>query len=899
MAWYHTLRSALLALFRRTSADRELKEEIRHHLTLETQHRIRQGEDPRAARQAAERAFGGVARVEDEVRDERGAGRVDGWLKDLKFAWRSLRRETAVSVLVVITLGFGIGATTALFAVVKRVLLTPLPYGEPDQVVALWSAWKGFDRTWLSYDEYEGWKADIPAFKDVALYSEGTVNVTGGDQPELVRSASVGENLFRVLGVSPALGRGFTAEEDRPGGPRSAILSHALWSRRYGADPAVLGTTIELNGTAVPIVGVMPSGFRMPLDFAAAGPTDLYRPLATDAASEGAVPGPAFTPGGSNHSFLAVARLAPGATADLANAQLRDKVAALVRDNIYPTEQGFRAFAVPMSEQVSGPVKGPLIVLLGAVGVVLLIACANVAGLLLVRGERRRRELAVRVALGAERSRITRLMFTETALLAGAGAVAGVLVAIAGVAAVRRFAPASLARVTEAQLDPMLLLGAFALASVTAILTGILPALQASRVSPAEEFREGGRSATAGQGRLRWRQTLVTAEVALAVVLATGAGLLVRTVVNLVSIDPGFDTRGVLTMRLSTPSTWYGDSARVAAFWDGIERDIGQLPGVRAVGSVRLLPLATEMGDWGLQVEGYTPPPNQYTPGDWQILTPGAFAALGMRLVSGRLLGPGDDFSGQPLAMVVNETFAKSYIAGRSPLGVQVRMGGNSDQPPWVIVGVVEDTRHNTLTSAVKPGFFVTMPQFARGPGVTIRSMSLVIRTDGDPSALIAPVRALVRRADPRLPISQVRTMDEVVGNSIAAPRFAMQLLAAFGVLALALSAVGIFGIVSHSVAIRQQEFGIRAALGARPRELLRMALTAGLRQTAGGIAIGVGLAVVATRMLSRVLEGVSPTDPLTFGAVVIVTAAVTLAASLVPALRASRAEPGLVLRSD
>jgi putative ABC transport system permease protein len=902
MAWLASLRSALSALFRRRQEDRELAEEIRHHLDLETAYRVRQGASPAAARREAVRAFGGVSQLQEDVRDEWGAGRVESLVKDVSFAWRSLRREAGLTSLVVVTLGFGIGATTALFAVVKSALLAPLPYADPGTVAEVWSAWKGYDHTWLSYDEYEAWKVEIPAFKDIALYGGGSVDLTGGDQPERVRETDVDRNVFPVLGVTPRLGRNFTAEEDRPGGPSAAIISYDLWQRRFGGDPAVVGRSIEVNGVARPLVGVMPSGFRLPLDFGADGRTDIYLPLATDAANEGAVPGPAFPAGGGgSHSYFAVARLAPGSTVELANAQLRDLVAQLTRDKFRTATPDFRAFAVPVADQVSGNVRTPLLILLGAVAVVLLIACANVAGLLLVRGERRRRELAVRVALGADRGRITRLLFAESALLAVMGMAVGLGVARLGLEGVRRFAPSSLARVGDAHLDPWLLTAALAVAGITALLTGLLPALQASRVSPAEEMREGGRSATSGQARLRWRQGLVTAEVALAVVLAVGAGLLIRTVVNLVSLDPGFDTRGILTMRLSTPSMWYGDSLQVTAFWRNLEHDLTAVPGVKAVGSVRLLPLATEMGDWGIQVEGYTPPNGRgFTPGDWQILTPGAFAVLGFRLREGRLLGPADDMQG-PLAMVVNESFAKAYAEGRSPLGLRVRIGSalGPKAPQYQIVGVVEDARHNTLTSQVKPTFYVTPAQFAMAPGSTRRSMSLVLRTTDDPKALIAPVRAVIRRADPRLPISEVRTMHEIVGASIAAPDFAMRLLTGFGFLALTLSAVGIFGVVAHSVAIRQQEFGIRAALGARPRELLGMALGSGLRQTAVGIGIGVVLALLATRLLGSVLQGVGTTDPVTFAVVVGVTALVTLGASLVPAVRAARAEPGMVLRTD
>jgi predicted permease len=898
MGWLHHLTSAMQAQLRRRRADRELAEEMRHHLDLEAEWNMKEGLSPEAARQRALRSFGSMERFADEVRDERGARALDTLRQDLRFAWRSLRRRAGFTSLVVLTLAFGVGATTTLFAVVRTVLLTPLPYGRPEGITVLWSAWTGFPKTWLSYDEYEAWKADIPAFADVGLYAEGAANLTDGDEPERVRAANVGANVFAVLGIAPMLGRGFTAEEDRPGGPRAAVLSHEAWQRRHGGDPSVVGRTIQVNGEAVPLVGVMPPGFRLPADFTSAAPTDLYLPLATDAATEGVPPGPEFQRGGGSHGFLAVARLAPGATADVANAQLSDYVGRLVRENVLSQETQFRAFAVPIEEEITGGVRGPLLVLLGAVGIVLLIACANVAGLLLVRGERRRRELAIRVALGAESARLTRLLFAESAMLAGLGAAFGCALAWAGIAVVRRGAPATLARVGDTSIEPGLLVFVLLVACLAALLTGVLPAMQATRVAPSDELKEGGKGATSGSARLRWRQALVTTEIAMAVVLVIGAGLMVRSVANLFAIDPGFDPRGVVTMRLSTPSVWYPDSARVAAFWTDLQARVSRLPQVQSVGAARLLPLASEMGDWGLQVEGYTPPPHRGAPGDWQVVTPGYFEALGLRLAEGRFFDARDDFSG-PLAMIVNRRFVELYLSGRPPLGTRVRIGGSADSLRYSIVGVVDDVKHNALTREVKAQFYVPLAQFARAPGNTLRSMSLVVRTGGDPQVLVGPVRAIIREADARLPVAEVRTLDEIVGASVAAPRFAMQMLSIFGAIALALSAIGVFGVVSQVVAMREQEFGIRSALGARPVELLRLGLASGLRQTAAGLVIGVAVALAATRLLARLLEGVTPTDPLTFAGVVAITAGVALLASAVPARRAARAHPGIVLRAD
>jgi predicted permease len=704
-------------------------------------------------------------------------------------------------------------------------------------------------------------------------------------------------SVFPILGVRPERGRDFTADEDRPNGPRVAILSHELWERRFGGDPSVVGKQIQISGNATMIVGVLPAGFQMPLDYAAGDRTDVWFPLATDAASQGAVPGPAFPKGGASHGFYAVARLAPGATAAAANAQLKTIVAELEQFG-YMANVGFHAFAVPIEEQITGKVRPVLLVVFGAVVLVLLIACANVAGLLLVRGETRRRELAVRVALGAGSGRLARLLVTESAVLAAFGATMGIALAAITVRLLRSNAPAGLPRLTETSIDWSVLAFALVIASITALLTGALPLAQATHLAPAGELREGGRGATSGRARLRWRQLLVAVEIALAVVLVAGAGLMIRTVRNLLTIDPGFRADGVLTMRVSTPSIWYPDSVRVAQFWDDVERRVSVLPGVKHAAAVRLLPLATEMGDWGLSIQGYTPKPGYGAPGDWQVVTPGYFETMGLTLREGRTFNSGDDMNG-PLAMIVNRAFEQQYFASGRALGGRVRIGARDTMKTYTIVGVVDDVHHNALVGTVKPQFYATLAQFALAPGSTRRSMSLVVRTDGDPKTLIAPVRAAVRATDARLAVSEIRTMRDIVDAAIGGQRFAMETLGIFGLVALLLSAIGIFGIVSQVVASRFHEFGIRAALGATPNDLMAIGLRSGLRQAATGLVVGVLAALLLTRVLNTMLHGVTPTDPLTFAAVVGVTGIVTIVASFAPARRAARIDPNAALRVD
>ncbi len=896
MAWYHEIGSALRSLTGRRKEEREMAEEVRFHIEMETKRNVKAGMREEDARRLAVRSFGGVERHKDDVRDERGTRWFDDVSSDVRFAARSLARRPGFTIVAAITLGLGIGATTTLFGVVKQVLLTPLPYKDPQSLTMVWSAWKGFDQTWLSYDEWEGWKARVPAFADVGIYFDGYTTFDG-NSPERVHIATIQQGILPILGAQPILGRNFTIEEDRPNGPNVVILGYGLWQRHFGGDPTVVGRDVPINGRNARVIGVMASDFRLPTDFGASGGrTEAWFPLQTDAGQQGAVPGPEFPKTGSSHGYYGVARLKPGMTADIANAQLKSLVAELETWG-YMKGVNFNAFSVPMEQHVTGRVKTVLLVVFGAVVLVMLIACANVAGLLLVRGEGRSRELAVRVALGAASPRLVRLLLAESGVLAAIGGTLGIVIAVLSVQLVRANAPTGLPRVADTQLDFGVLAFAVGSAVLAALMAGMLPALQARDVAPATAMRDGSRSATSSRARLRWRQSLVAAEVALAVVLVVAAGLMIRSVRNLLSIDAGFRPDGVVTMQISTPAALYPDSVRVAGFWSELQRRVAGVPGVKYAGAVRNLPLATEMGDWGLTVEGYTPPPNQGTPGDWQIVTPGYFEAMGLKLKEGRFFDARDDMAGS-LAMIVNETFVKQYVAGRRPLGTRVRVNTRDTTQWYSIVGVVQDVHHNSLVAKVKPEFYATLAQFARAPGSTRRSMSLVVRTTGDPGRLIGPIRSIVRDLDPRLPVSNARTMRDVVNIAIAGPRFAMQALGLFGVLALVLSAIGIFGIVSQVVASRSQEFGIRAALGATPGDLVRLSLRTGVRQAVAGLGVGIVIALVVTRAMTTMLQDVTPTDPWTFAAVILVTGLVAILASVGPARRAGKADPSRVLGS-
>jgi predicted permease len=656
----------------------------------------------------------------------------------------------------------------------------------------------------------------------------------------------------------------------------------------------VIGKRIEVAGKSHVVIGVMPASFRMPLDYDEKGATELLTPLAATDSEYGALPGPAVAPGGGSHGLYSVAHLAPGVTVAQANRELVRVADRLIAEGVYKGATRFRMTAVTLRDQISGSLRPALLLLLGAVALVLVIACANVAGLLFVRGERRRREIALRAVLGAARQRLARQFLTEGIVIALVGGTLGMFVAWLGVVATRAWAPRSLGLIADVSLNGGVL--AFALATTvgTVLLFALAPALAATRVSASETLKDGGRGSTTGRARLRARQLMVIGEIALSVVLIVGGGLMIRTVQGIMAIDPGFRSDGVLTMELSVPTSRYADGAHVAGFFDELRHRVERLPGVQHVAAARLLPLASPMGNWGVRVEGYTPQPNEGTPGDWQIVTPGYFETLGLHLVSGRWFDERDQTS-TPLVFVISQQFANKYFAGRDPIGGRIQL--MSDSTPWVtVVGVVRDVEHNELTAAAPPMFYAVHSQYQQVGRFTPRTMSLAVRTAGDPLALASAVRAQVRALDPQMPVAQVRTMDDIVRGSIARQRFSMLLLGAFGLLALVLAVVGIYGVVAQLVAARKQEFGVRAALGASPRALVRISLLDGLRQTAAGLAIGALAALLLTRLMRGMLYGVTTSDPMTFALALLITGAVAMAASYLPARRAGRVDPASAL---
>ncbi len=809
-------------------------------------------------------------------------------LSDLRYAIRRLAASPAFTAVAVGTLALGIGANSALFSVLHGVLLRPLPYERPEEVVRIQAGWQGSFGNWLSQPEIVDLEEGVSSLEGVAAFTPGSVNLTGDGEPERLRSAQVMPELFEVLGVEARRGRTFTAAEGVPGGDGVVLLSHGLFQRRFGADPDVVGRTIEVNGVGRSVVGVLSPDFRLPTDFQG-GRTEIVLPLVLDRDS---------LQSRGSHYLHTVARLGPGATPDAVQEELDALSARLTEEGLYAANRNFGFSAVPIRDDVFGDVRTALLVLLGAVTFVLLIACVNVANLLLARGEERHREVAVRAALGAGRRRIAQALLAESVLISLLGGAVGLLVAFGGTRLLVALDPAGIPRVQEIGVDGPVLAFSFVVAVATGLLFGAAPVVQALGTDVQAGLKEGGRGGSVGVGRSRFRRALVVAQLALAVVLLTGAGLMIRTVGQLRAIDPGFRPEGVLTMRLSLPSSSYPDAGDVSSFYLRLVERAEAMPEVRSAAAVRALPLTGTIGDWSIDLADREEAPGENPHGDWQVVTPGYIEAMGVRLIRGRSLEERDRADAVPV-VVINRTMAEEYWPGENPIGERFGLGRPGLEPFFQVVGVVEDVRHNALTEAPRTEMYMPHAQFGAITEFPPRSMTLVARTGGDPLGLAGPLRELVREMDPRLPVSDVRPMAAVVGDALADSRFVMTLLAVFAALALLLAAVGIYGVLAYAVSARGREIGIRLALGAGRGGVTRLVVSQGMVLAAGGLVVGVVVAAAGSRLMEGLLYGVEALDPVTFVVVPLVLGGVALVATLLPARRAASVDPMTALREE
>lgn len=808
------------------------------------------------------------------------AGSETGWRAglghDFRYALRLLRRSPGFTAVVVLTLALGIGANTAIFSVVNGVLLRPLPYQQPSRLMMIWhnNTKEGNPRDYVSYPDFLDLRSQSRTFRQMAAISPRWRFVSPGTEgPERIYGLWVSASLFGMLGVRPLLGRSFTTAEDKPGGAPAVILSYELWQSRFSGDPGIIGKTIALDDFSVPIVGVMPRGFHFLKRKIA-----VWVPLGQN---------PFLRRGRKIRMLQVIGRLAPGTSRSQAQAEMDTLTARLSRE--YPdTNAGLGATVMPLDEQIVGKVRPALLVLFAAVGLVLLIACANVANLLVQRAAVREKEIAVRKALGAGRLRLFRQFLSESVLLGLLGGAAGLALAFSGLHVLRQFGPGSLPRLRDVSVDPAVLAFTLGISLLTGIVFGLWPARRVWQVDLQETLKEGGRTAgTRGHGG--GRNGLVVLEVALALVMATGAGLLIRSFARLMAVDPGFVAGHLLTLQLGLPSSYAKPAQRETIYRQMFAR-LESLPGVEAVGGVTRLPLGQHVTTT-LGIEGRPVPEGQEPELDFRRASPDYFRAMGIPLRRGRFFNAHDDASAPPVALI-NQKAARRFWPGGNPLGSRIRFG--NDSSAWyTVIGVVGNVRQLGLDQPPQPAVYIA---FAQGPP---GGPLLAIRTATDPVALIPAVRHELRALEPQLLISDVRTMDQIVHQSTSERRFNTFLLSAFAVLALVLAAVGIYGLMSYTLAERRHEIGVRVALGAQPGDVLGMVLGEGMKLALLGVAIGLAGSLASMRLLSSLLFGVTPTDPWTFAAVAILLAGVAAAACYVPARRALHVDPVVALRYE
>ena len=880
----------------RRSVRAGVEEELAFHVAMKTEELVAAGLDPAAAREKALQSFGGVADVRDVciqidervLRRERRRDYVTGFVQDVRYALRTMRRTPGFTVVVALTLALGIGANTAMFSVVDGVLLKPLPYAQPERLASLVTV--GGDGTEIpsSFAEFQHWsRHGDGAFSALAAMFHGSATLTGDDgEPMALTGARMSAALPRMLGVQPLAGRAFAADEDAHTGERVVMISERLWRLRYSASPAIVGKMLTLNGNPWRVVGVYPSNARSSLPFrdVPTAPVDFWMPLRLD-------PSAPWLYG--LHFMYVVGQLRPGVTAGEAGAWMarQPQLPGLqIAGSGRQRPNSLRVYQ--LSDVLLDDVERYLAILLGAVGFVLLIACVNVANLLLARAALRQRELAVRTALGASRARIVAQLLVESVLRALVGGALGVAIAYASLAAFRAYLPARLPRVDEVQLDGRVLLFVIVVSLLTAIVFGLVPALRASRPDMVSSLREGGRGLAGSLRHDRLRRSLVVAEVALSFVLLVGAGLLLRSLNAILSVPRGFESARTLTAYVDLPAARYPDSTRQIAFFDEAIARVSRIPGVKSVAVTTSLPIEGGVNG-GVEIPGSNFGPDDRPNAEKRVVSPNYFEAIGARMAAGRAFQP-TDRAGAEWVVVVNESFVRRYLPDGNPVGRMVDfLWGTPQGVPQRIVGVVADIREQDLNEPSAPAVYIPATQRAIDGGY------LMVRTTGDPMRVLPAVRREVLAIDRYLPLRQVRMLDEVIDSGLSRQRFSASLLSAFSLLALFLAAIGIYGLISYGVAQRTAEFGIRAALGAQSKDIVRLVLLQGGALVVVGIILGGVAAFALTRVLSSQLYGISATDAVSFALAVAVLVAAAMLASALPSWRASRLDPMRALRSD
>jgi putative ABC transport system permease protein len=875
-----------LPFWRRPQQQADLEQEIQSHLQMAASDRVDRGDSAARAHQAVRQEFGNVALVEQVTREQWPVHWFDEFLQDLRYAARTLRRNPGFALVAVLTLALGIGANAAIFSVVHAVLLKALPYPQADRLVMVYEDVRlpnyQNKKNEPSPGNFSDWSSQNAVFETMAAYRNRSFNLTGEGEPARVEGELVTSEFFNTLQMSPALGRAFSPEEDRPGNSDVVVLSDGLWKSRFGSDAQILGRKILLDSEAYTVIGVMPPNFHFP------DPDDqLWVPMGMSSAD--------LSNHGS-HFLLVFARLKPEITLTRARAEMEALAKHLTGQ--YPaTNSGQTVNVVSLHEDIAGPVRPALLALMAAVGLVLLIACTNIANLLLARASVRQREIALRQALGASRSRIARQFFTESVLLALLSCTLGLLLARWCLATLKLFAATTLPRAQEFSLNGPVLLFSVLLSIVAGIVFGVAPAMQAARGNSHETLKSGTREPST-RSRLPTRNLLVVLETALGAIVVIGAVLLLRSFLSIEHVPLGFEPQGILTFRVIPRGERYSQLAQRAVFYRQVLARIEGLRGVKSAAAVSFIPLTLARSKKGFTIEGRAPTaPGQIPMAGYNLTTPGYFGTMHITVLRGRDFSWSDSPQTQPV-ITINEAMAKRYWPNEDPVGKRIRQGGPDDTEfPWLtITGIVADVREFDPITEPQPTMYFPITQFADPRGIL---RDWVVRADNDPKSIAASVRAAVWEIDKDLPISRIRSMEEVRSMAILSPRLNLLLFGLFAALALILASVGIYGVTAYSVAQRTREMGIRIALGASRNDVVQIVVSQGVRLAIIGVVLGLAGAFALTRLMTGMIYGVSSSDPATFCVVAFLLMSVALAASYIPARRAMRVDPIVALRYE
>jgi len=877
MNWLNVLMARLRALRQRDHVIDDIDEELRSHLEMEAEANRERGMTPEEARLSAAKSFGNVNSIRDLAYEVRGGGFMETVWQDLRYSARMLLKHRAFTIIAVLTLSLGIGANTSIFTIVNAVLLRPFPYRAPEELVIVG---EGVPRGSVSYPNFADWRDDRKVFEAAsAVRSNESYNFAGAGEPERLQGRLVSAGFLTLLGVTPVVGRDFVSEDDRPGATPAVILSYGFWNRRFGDDQSIIGKPITLNNQSYTVVGVTPQDFQFGM------PADVTVPIGLSAER--------FKTRGADPGISVVARLKPNTSQQQVETELN--VVYVRLEQQYPeSNTGRRAVLTPLHETFVGDARQPLLILLGAVGLVLLIACANVANLLLVRASTRKREISVRVALGANRRRIVRQLLTESLMLALIGAVLGILFAYWGTSFITSQLPDGIPRLAEANVDLRVLGFTLAVSIITGLLFGLAPALQASRLNLTDALKEGDRGSAGGRQRLR--SVLVVGEVALTLTLLVGAGLLIQSFRRVLQVDPGFKAQNLLTMQVSVNNP---DGNQVVGFFNQLQENVRRLPGVKSVAISNGLPLGSANHPTFF-IQGRPLPEKGKESGAVRYtVSPDYFQALGIELLKGRSF-TAQDTPTTPLVMVIDEALA-AHFQDEDPIGKRISQS-TSGTPSYEIVGVVRHVEQYNLDGQAlrTPQFYLNFNQIPadRWPGI-VRRINVLTRTDVEPTSLSGAVRGQIAALNKDQAVFNVRTMEEIVSQSVAPRRFSMLLLTAFAAVALVLASIGIYGTLSYTVAQRTREIGLRMTLGAQTGNVLRLVIAQGMRLALVGVVIGLVAALVLTRTMKTLLFGVSATDPVIFVAFSVLLALVALLACWLPARRATKVNPLEALRYE